>query len=111
MSLRIHAADVDFGSSIKPLQSWDTQGEDGTVKRCAFCPVCGTRIMHSSDNAEETVSIKAGSLDDTSQLQPVAHIWLRSAQPWVEVDQNRYRCFDEQPESEEELLQLWRTQS
>ena len=108
MSLRIHPGHIDFTSSKKSLRSWETRGDDGGIKRCHFCPDCGTRIMHSSDNPDETVSIKAGSLDDTSGLQPIAHIWLSSAQPWVEIDRERYRCFDKDPEDEEELRRLWR---
>lgn len=107
MSLLMSPGDVDFTPSKKRLQTWDTHAEDGVIKRCAFCPDCGTRIMHSSDDPDEAVSIKAGSLDDTGWLQPVAHIWLSSAQPWVQIDRNQYRCFDMEPENEDELRQLW----
>jgi len=31
------------------------------------------------------VSIKPGTLDDTSWLRPSAFIWMRSAQGWVSV--------------------------
>jgi hypothetical protein len=72
--------EIDFSQSKKQLQTWDTRRGDGSTKRCAFCPDCGTRIMHSSDDPDEAISINAGSLDDTSRLRPVAHIWLRSAQ-------------------------------
>ena len=111
MSLMMNPDQIDFSRSAKQLQTWDTRGEDGSIKRCAFCPDCGTRIMHGSDDADETVSIKAGSLDDTSWLKPVAHIWLRSAQPWVQIDRRRYRCFDEEPEDTDELRQLWQAQT
>ena len=111
MSLRMNPREIDFSPSKKRLQTWDTRGEDGLIKRCAFCPDCGTRIMHGSDDADEIVSIKAGSLDDTSGLQPVAHIWLRSAQSWVQIDRVRYRCFDEEPDNEDELHRLWRAQT
>jgi hypothetical protein len=107
MSLRMNPDEIDFSQSKKKLQTWDTRSEDGSIKRCAFCPDCGTRIMHGSDDPDETVSIKAGSLDDTSQLRPVAHIWLRSAQPWVQIDRNQYRCFDKEPDNEDELRRLW----
>jgi len=80
------------------MQSWDTRGEDGRIKRCHFCPNCGTRIMHSSDDADETVSIKAGSLDDTSVLRPRAHIWLKSAQSWVAIEREQFACFDAEPD-------------
>ena len=29
-------------------------------------------------------SLDAGTLDDTSWLRPAAHIWNRSAQPWMQ---------------------------
>ena len=111
MSLLMSPGDVDFTPGKKRLQTWDTHAEDGVIKRCAFCPDCGTRIMHSSDDPDEAVSIKAGSLDDTGWLRPVAHIWLSSAQPWVQVDRNQYRCFDMEPENEDELRQLWQDQN
>lgn len=111
MSLRMDPHEIDFSKSEKQLQAWDTRGEDGSIKRCSFCPDCGTRIMHSSDGPDETVSIKAGTLDDTSQLQPVAHIWLRSAQPWLQIDRNQYRCFNQEPDSEDELRRLWQAQT
>jgi hypothetical protein len=111
MSLRMNPREIDFSKSKQQLQTWDTRGEDGSIKRCAFCPDCGTRIMHSSDDPDETVSIKAGSLDDTSQLQPVAHIWLRSAQPWVQIDRERYQCFTEEPDNEAALRVQWEKQN
>ncbi|MEX0272119.1 hypothetical protein AB3R30_23625 [Leptolyngbyaceae cyanobacterium UHCC 1019] len=29
--------------------------------------------------------MKPGTLDDTSWLQPVGHVWTRSAQPWFTI--------------------------
>jgi hypothetical protein len=111
MSLRMNPHEIDFSQSAKQLQTWDTRGEDGSIKRCSFCSDCGTRIMHSSDDPNEAVSIKAGSLDDTSQLRPVAHIWLRSAQPWLQIDRERYLCFTEEPDDETMFRDLWAKQN
>jgi len=111
MSLMMNPRDIDFSRSKKQLQTWDTRGEDGLIKRCGFCPDCGTRIMHGSEDPDESVSIKAGSLDDTGGLQPVAHIWLRSAQSWIQIDRDRYHCFDEEPDNEDELRRLWQSQT
>jgi hypothetical protein len=98
MSLRMQPGDIEFVQGLDALQSWDTRGENGRITRCHFCPNCGTRIMHGSDDADETVSIKAGSLDDTSGLHPRAHIWLKSAQPWVAIEREQYACFDAEPD-------------
>ena len=53
--------------------------------RCAFCPDCGTRLYHEPGDEPEICSLKAGSLDDPSDLSPVGHIWVRSKQPWVDL--------------------------
>ena len=110
MSLIMNPEDIRFTQGEEQLRSWDTRGENGAIKRCSFCPDCGTRIRHGSDNPLETVSIKAGSLDDSTGLCPVAHIWLKSAQAWVSIDAERNLCFDEEPEDEAELHRLWQAQ-
>jgi hypothetical protein len=106
MSLIVDAPAVAFASGGASLKFWDTRGDDGTLKRCAFCPDCGTRVYHGSDDGGP-ISIKAGSLDDTSQLQPIAHIWLSSAQPWIEFDPEKYHCFEREPEDEDALAEQW----
>jgi hypothetical protein len=98
MSLRMRPRDIEFVQGQETMRSWDTHGGDGRIKRCHFCPNCGTRLMHGSDDPEETVSIKAGSLDDTGGLRPRAHIWLKSAQPWVTIERGNYACFDAEPD-------------
>ncbi len=110
MSLIVDPAVVDFVKGGENLKTWDSRGEDGQIKRCAFCPECGTRIFHAADREDQPISIKAGSLDDTGWLQPVAHIWLHSKQAWVTADPARYRCFEREPEGEAELARLWQHQ-
>lgn len=111
MSLRMDPHDIAFLQGENRLKTWDTRGEDGAIKRCAFCPDCGTRIIHGSDDPDEEISIKAGSLDDTSWLDPVAHIWLQSAQPWVSIDRDHYRCFEREPEDEQALRKQWQSRN
>jgi len=98
MSLIMPPQQVEFTRGAASLRSWDTPGDDGLIKRCYFCPDCGTRVMHGSDDPSQNVSIKAGSLDDTRGLQPTAQIWLQSAQPWVSVDRSQCACFDTEPD-------------
>ena len=111
MSLIIARAAVEFTRGAERLRTWDTRGDDGEVKRCAFCPQCGTRIYHASADEGEPLSIKAGTLDDTRGLRPVAQIWLASAQSWFEVDRERFRCFEGEPDDEAGLERLWREQN
>ncbi len=70
-----------------------------------FCPDCGVRILHDRPGSA-TVTIKAGTLDDTSWLNPVAHIWTASAQPWVQFAGGSL-VYEYQPERFDELEAAW----
>ena len=80
-----------------------TSGSSGHPKHCAFCGECGTRLYHTGAHERSMLSIKAGSLDDTSLLAPTCHLWTRSAQPWVAPLLEDAVCFDQEPDSEETL--------
>ncbi len=111
MSLIVQRDAVDFTEGAEYLKIWDTHGGDGQLKRCAFCPECGTRIYHASADDDASISIKAGALDDTGWLRPVAHIWLQSAQPWLVIDPDSGPCFAQEPDDEADLARLWQQQS
>ena len=53
-----------------PLTSW-------------FCGDCGARLYGERTGREHIVNLRAGTLDDTSWLTPVAHFFMRSAQNWM----------------------------
>lgn len=106
LSLIMDPSAVVFTRGEERLAWWETRGDDGALKRCAFCPDCGSRILHASQDPLQNLSIKAGSLDDTSGLQPLAHIWLDSAQPWVTIDRGQMLCFEQEPD-DDELKSLW----
>ena len=63
------------------LRAFTVTCDSGRTKRCAFCASCGTRIHHQV--ADEVLSVKAGTLDDTSWLRPTAHYWTKRKQPWL----------------------------
>ncbi len=58
----------------------------GTPADCAFCGACGARLYNLPSRDTAIAVLKPGTLDDTSWLRPVGHIWTSSAQPWVEID-------------------------
>jgi len=67
------------------LKTFSVQSDAGREKLGAFCPSCGTRIYHKLEWRPDAVTIKPGTLDDTSWLEPKMHIWTRSKQPWVVI--------------------------
>ncbi len=90
-----------------------TLGGSGKEKLCAFCENCGTRIYHAGgairSGKSDTLSIKAGTLDDTSRITPTCHLWTKSAQPWLKPLLENGLCFDTEPDTEETLhLQVQR---
>ena len=67
------------------VKTFDGVAASGKAKQGAFCPDCGCRIYHKNEARPGKISIRAGTLDDTSGLQPQAHIWTKSKQPWVVI--------------------------
>lgn len=70
------------------LASYTTIGEDTkeAVHR-QFCSACGSPIASLPDLTPDLAFIKAGTLNDTSWLEPDMEIWCRSAQSWVTFDE------------------------
>ena len=89
---------------------WSTHGDSGIVKICAFCPQCGSRIYHTRAGDSAPLSIKAGTLNDTSWLKPVAHIWTKRAQPWLNIEQSELYCFQGEPD-DKTLNRIWKEKS
>ena len=71
------------------------------------CKDCGVAVWFSSPGYDAVAAIKPGTLDDTSGLRPIAHMWVRSAQPWVHLG-DELPVFDEQP-TFDELIALGKT--
>jgi len=68
--------------STKAFQ--DTGGSGKPVSR-HFCPDCGSPIFSKVAALPDRLFLKAGTLDDTSWLEPTAHIYCDSAQSWVDI--------------------------
>ena len=65
------------------------------------------RIFGERASGPEIISVHAGTLDDTSWLRPVAHIYLRNAQAWQRIP-NHAECFDVLPADFRALSEQWR---
>lgn len=74
------------------LKTFEVTCDSGRIKTCSFCPECGTRIHHQT---ERGMSLKAGTLDDTSWLKPDAHYWTARKQPWIEIKDGTPQFLDD----------------
>lgn len=106
MSLWVRRSDLEIVSGNPKI--WERAATSGGTVECAFCPECGSRLYHKPSSDPEIVSVKAGSLDDTSWLRPVGHIWTRSRQPWVEIgDAPPSLAYEQEPPGFDALISRW----
>jgi hypothetical protein len=78
------------------LGAVETVGESGQGVTRRFCRKCGSPILSEVAATPALDWVKAGTLDDTSWLQPQMNIWCDSAQSWVKID-DRLPQFDGNP--------------
>jgi hypothetical protein len=79
------------------LKSWERPTASGGVAVCWFCPDCGNRIYHENPAMPDFIRLKPGTLEDTSVLEPQAHVWTCREQPWLSRSADLPR-FEQQPD-------------
>lgn len=68
------------------FRTYDDRGESGEAVLRDFCPNCGSPLFSRVAVAPGLIFIKAGTLDDTGNFEPAMHLWTRSKQHWVDLD-------------------------
>jgi hypothetical protein len=72
-----------------------------------FCGDCGARLYGERQGRPDTMNVRAGTLDDTEWLTPIAHMFTSSAQAWV-APALRAECHDTMPSDYQALGAKWR---
>lgn len=108
MSMPVPREGVDCDFSR--LSSWDRPAASGRVVAARFCRHCGTRVFHEPSRNPAIVNVKPGTLDDTSWVEPVGHLWLGSAQPWFRPPPG-VLTYDGQPDDFGDLFARFAKQS
>lgn len=72
---------VEYSGETK---TYNDTGDSGATVRRQFCPECGSPVFTRLEQPG-LMFIKAGTLDDTSDLQPQFHCYTKSRQQWVEL--------------------------
>jgi hypothetical protein len=75
-------------------------------KRGRRCPACSTWLWGEPERMPQVVILRPSTLEDRSWLDPVAHIWVRSKQPWVRIPAGTL-TFEGQPPDELALVRAW----
>jgi hypothetical protein len=105
-SLSMPVAASSFSLTRGAPRPYRRIGTSGIESTCWFCGHCGGRAYGQRDIRPEIVVIRAGTLDDTSWLRPIAHVYLRSAQAWERIPNNA-ECFDIRPTDFAYLAGRW----
>ena len=88
-----------ISGNLKPLRRVTPSGRTSTRW---VCPDRGVAIRDGTkpgpDPADPVLTVRAGTLDDTSWVRPAVHFWTQSAQPWVTIPPGVQR-FPAQPEN------------
>lgn len=61
------------------------EADDGEYVHRRFCPECGSPIVSALVGTPGVVAVKAGTLDDRSEVAPNVEVWCVDRQPWVEL--------------------------
>ncbi len=70
--------------SIKgQLKTFRDQGDSGQPVERNFCPECGSPILTDAAVLPDSAFLYAGTLDDTSWLDPKVHIYCDSKEKWI----------------------------
>jgi hypothetical protein len=78
------------------LSTYRDTGESGRVVLRNFCPECGSAVTTEPAVMSGMTLIKAGTLDDTSWIDPKVHVYCDSAQKWTSIPE-RCRKFAKMP--------------
>ena len=77
---------VDQFEHTGDISIYTTTGESGESVHRHFCGTCGSPIYSLPEAITGLIFLKAGTLDDTSWLQPQSEFFCETAQPWCKLD-------------------------
>lgn len=83
------------------------KADSGNLRFGLFCGECGSRIANGQVPSIGVLSLRAGTFDDASWVEPVGDIWTKSAQSWTTF---RRLTADAQPKDYAPFIEAYRAQ-
>jgi len=62
---------------------WSNANPQGKVTTQRFCMVCKTRLYSTNEGRPGMVLVRAGTLDESMQITPAVHMWVKRKQSWI----------------------------
>lgn len=66
-----------------PLVSYAYTTVSGARSHHRICGECHTRLWNTNALRPGIALVRAGTLDDSEHIVPLAHIWVKRKQPWL----------------------------
>lgn len=83
VNLLAHASQLATSGELRTYTETG-ENDDGEYVHRRFCGSCGSPIVSELIQAG-TVTVKVGTLDDKSAIEPTIEVWCVDRQPWVDV--------------------------
>jgi hypothetical protein len=106
-ALNMPVAAKDFHILQGQPKPWHHTSPTGVPVISWFCAECGGRLYGNRAGRAEIVNLRAGTLDDTTWLVPVAHMFMKSVQAWVQPAADA-ECHEIAPPDFLLLAERWR---
>lgn len=106
----LHALLPAEAIEVEGLLSEYSYERAGYVSSQRRCSTCHTRIYNSTSAAPGMLVLRAGTLDNSAKIRPMAHIWTRRKQSWVTIP-DHVPAWPESPTAQEfaEAMELSHT--
>jgi len=85
VNLIAHVSQLAVSGELSVYGDTGDDGGDTVYVERRFCGSCGSPIVSELMGTEGVIAVKAGTLDDTSDVQPTLQAWCEHRQPWVEL--------------------------
>lgn len=84
VNLVVQESQLTVDGELSVFEDRGEHGDDVYVHR-KFCGGCGSPIVSTLMEPAGIAAVKAGTLDDRSQIAPAAQYWTSHRQPWVDL--------------------------
>jgi hypothetical protein len=84
VNLVAHDSQLAVSGELRTYEETGEQGDDVYVRR-RFCGSCGSPIVSELAHPPGVIAVKAGTLDDKSEVLPTVEVWCVDRQPWVSL--------------------------
>jgi hypothetical protein len=85
-SVNATAQSANFKVTQGAPKRYEAVADSGRTVYRYFCGDCGSPIYSQRASAPDWLTLRAGTLDDSSGMKITAHIWTKRARPWSHID-------------------------